>query len=145
MSILLLKRRPFAMPYELIDHTADIGIRVRAPSTEGLFEEAAYALAEIMGGCSAQGGEEVMVESQGIDRVDLLVRWLQEILYLTVVKGFRLKAATIQRLTETLALGVIQGTFTGEPLTTEIKAVTYHNLDIACIDNVFMATIILDR
>ncbi len=38
------------MPYTLIDHTADIGIRVSAPSMEGLFEEAAYALADILGG-----------------------------------------------------------------------------------------------
>jgi len=72
------------------------------------------------------------------------VRWLQEILYLIEVKGFRLRAATIQSLTETLAVGVIQGAFTAEPLTTEIKAVTYHNLDITHIDNAFTATIILD-
>jgi SHS2 domain-containing protein len=133
------------MPYELIDHAADMGIRVSAPSTEGLFEEAAYALADVMGGRSDEGLQEVMVESHGLDRVDLLVRWLQEILYLIEVKGFRLRAATIQNLTETLALGVIQGAYTPEPLTTEIKAVTYHNLDITHIDNVFATTIILDR
>ncbi len=133
------------MPYELIDHTADMGIRVSAPSMEGLFEEAAYALADILGGRDGEGLQEVMVESQGIDRVDLLVRWLQEILYLIEVKGFRLRAATIQGLTETLALGVLQGAYTAEPLTTEIKAVTYHNLDITYIDNVFAVTIILDR
>jgi SHS2 domain-containing protein len=133
------------MPYELIDHTADMGIRVSAPSMEGLFEEAAYALADILGGWGGEGLQKVMVESQGIDRVDLLVRWLQEILYLIEVKGFRLRAATIQGLTETLALGVLQGAYTAEPLTTEIKAVTYHNLDITYIDNVFAVTIILDR
>jgi SHS2 domain-containing protein len=132
------------MPYTLIDHTADIGFRVSAPSMEGLFEEAAYALADILGGRSDEGATEVMVESQGIDRVDLFVRWLQEILYLIEVKGFRLRAAIIQRLTETLALGVIQGAYSAEPLTTEIKAVTYHNLDITHIDNVFAVTIILD-
>ncbi len=133
------------MPYELIDHTADMGLRVSAPSTEGLFEEAAYALADIMGGRSDEGREEVVVESRGIDLVDLFVRWLQEILYLIEVKGFRLRAATIQSLTETLAIGVIQGAYTDSPLTTEIKAVTYHNLDITCIDNVFTVSIILDR
>jgi len=133
------------MPYTLIDHTADMGIRVSAPSLEGLFEEAAYALADIMGARCGEALQEVVVDSQGIDRVDLLVRWLQEILYLIEVKGFRLRAVTIQRLTETLAIGVMQGAYTADPLTTEIKAVTYHNLDITSIDNVFMATIILDR
>jgi SHS2 domain-containing protein len=132
------------MPYELIDHTADIGLRVSAPSMEGLFEEAALALADIMGGRSDEGSQEVLVETQGIDLVDLLVRWLQEILYLIEVKGFRLRAATIQRLTGTLAIGVIQGAYIDSLLTTEIKAVTYHNLDITSIDNVYEATIILD-
>jgi SHS2 domain-containing protein len=133
------------MPYELIDHTADMGMRVSSPTLEGLFEEAAYALADILGGKDALGNDEVVVESQGIDRVDLLVRWLQEILYLIEAKGFRLRGATIQNLSETQAVGVIQGAYTNSPLTTEIKAVTYHNLDIAYIDNVFVATIILDR
>jgi SHS2 domain-containing protein len=98
-----------------------------------------------MGGRSDEGGQEVMVESQGVDLVDLFVRWLQEILYLIEVKGFRLRSATIQSLTETMAQGVIQGAYTDSPLTTEIKAVTYHNLDITHSDNAFTATIILDR
>ncbi|MGD0209869.1 MAG: archease [Desulfomonilia bacterium] len=132
------------MPYTLIDHTADIGMRVNAKSIEGLFEEAAHALADILGGRSDEGDAEIIIETQGIDQVDLLVRWLQEILYLIEVKGLRLKVAAIRRLTDTEAQGVVRGAYTGKPLTSEIKAVTYHNLDIAHIDNAFVTTIILD-
>ena len=32
------------MPYTLIDHTADTGMRVSSPTVEGLFVEAALAL-----------------------------------------------------------------------------------------------------
>jgi SHS2 domain-containing protein len=132
------------MPYTLIDHTADIGMRVSAPTIEGLFEEAAFALADILGGRSSEGENEILVRSQGIDREDLLVRWLQDILYLIEVKGLRFKTALIKNLTDVEAQGIVYGAYTGESLTSEIKAVTYHNLEIAYIDNAFVATIILD-
>jgi SHS2 domain-containing protein len=133
------------MPYELIDHTADMGMLVRSPTLEGLFEDAAYGLADTMGGRSLQGDEEVAVRCKGIDPADLLVRWLQEVLYLIEVRGLRLRSATMKQLGRTEAHGVVKGAYTGSPLTTEIKAVTYHNLDITHVGNVFMASIILDR
>ena len=132
------------MPYTLIDHTADIGIKVSAPTIEGLFEEAAYALADTLGGRSAEGEVEIMVESRGVDRVDLLVRWLQEILYIIEVKNFRLKSVSIRKLLETEVRGTVHGVYSEGPLITEIKAATYHNLDITYIDDAFTATIILD-
>ena len=132
------------MPYELIDHTADMGMRVSSPTLEGLFEDAAYGLADILGGRSPQGDEEMVVRCQGIDPSDLLVRWLQEILYLIEVRGLRLRSATMMQMGQTEAHGVVKGAYTDSPLTTEIKAVTYHNLDITHIDNVFTATMILD-
>jgi protein archease len=133
------------MPYALIDHTADIGIRVSAERVEALFEEAACAIADILGGRSTVGDEKISIELQGIDRVDLLVRWLQEILFHIEVRGLRLMSAAIHKLDDTKVLGVVHGAYTDTPLSTEIKAVTYHNLDIICIDNVYVTTIILDR
>jgi len=137
-------RSPWAMPYTPIDHTADIGMRVRADTIEGLFEEATYALADILGGRSAEGEVEIIVETEGVDRIDLLVRWLQEILYIIEVKSFRLKSVSIRKLSETEVLGAVHGVYSESPLITEIKAVTYHNLDITCVEGNFSATIILD-
>jgi protein archease len=132
------------MPYTLIDHTADIGIRVCAHTVRSLFEEAAYALVDVMGARTPEGTDHVSIETRGIDRVDLLVRWLQEVLYLVEVKDFRIKDVLVQTLSETQIRAFLKGAYTGEPLETEIKAVTYHNLNIQEIDNACVATIILD-
>ena len=132
------------MPYTLIDHTADIGMRVSASTVEDLFVEAAQALCDIMGGLTSQGQETVTVQAAGIDRDDLLVRWLQEVLYLVEVKGFRVAGIDLQDLTDTSVTGALEGSFSDIPLQAEVKAVTYHNLEIAYIDKAFVATIILD-
>lgn len=132
------------MPYTLIDHTADLGMRVSAPTVIALFEEAALALVDIMGGRSSLGTTRLTVEVQGIDRVDLLVRWLQEILYLVEVRGLRIRGFEILDLTDTELRARAEGAYTGEPLEAEVKAVTYHNLQIREIDNAWAATIILD-
>jgi len=132
------------MPYALIDHTADMGVKISSPTIEMLFKEAAHALADILGGRCAQGTEEMRVQARGIDREDLLVRWLQEILYLMEVGGWRLRDAHVEELGETEVKGVLQGACVQEPLAAEIKAVTYHNLKIVHIGDVFEVTIILD-
>lgn len=132
------------MPYTIIDHTADIGVRVNSPTIAMLFKEAAFALADILGGWGHRRSDEISINARGIDLEDLLVRWLQEILYLIEVKGWRPVSICIEELSETEARGVLEGACTGEPLAAEVKAVTYHNLKIVHIDNNFEATIILD-
>ena len=132
------------MPYTLIDHTADIGMRVSAPTVTALFEEAAYALVDIMRARTGKDNVYLRIETQGIDRVDLLVRWLQEVLYLVEVKGFRIKELHVQKLLDTEIQAAAKGTYSGGLLEKEIKAVTYHNLQIQEVDNAFVTTIILD-
>lgn len=132
------------MPYTLIDHTADMGVRVSGGSVEELFVEAARALCDILGGLAGRGEEDVTVEASGIDREDLLVRWLQEVLYLVEVKGFRVASARLVALTDTGVKGELRGAFSRKPLQAEVKAVTYHDLAIRHIDNAWVATIILD-
>jgi len=133
-----------AMPYTIIDHTADMGVKVSADTLEELFEEAACALADIIGGRCEQGTDEIRLEARGIDPEDLLVRWLQEILYLMEVRGWRLTSVHMESLGNTSARGVFRGECSHEPLIAEVKAVTYHNLVIVHIDNTFQVTIILD-
>jgi SHS2 domain-containing protein len=132
------------MPYTLIDHTADMGMKLSAPTLAELFQDAALALVDIMGAHASRGIDRLALEVKGIDRVDLLVRWLQEILYLVQVKGLRIKAVSIKGLLKTKIEAVLEGAYSGEPIEHEIKAVTYHNLQIRKVDNAWSATIILD-
>jgi SHS2 domain-containing protein len=132
------------MGWRLIDHPADMGVRVNAPDLPSLFREGALALAEITGASSADASEALEVSASGIDRVDLLVRWLQEVLYLIMVKDLRISGIEISRLTETEVHARVRGTFQKTGLAVEIKAVTYHNLDIVRKGDSFEASIIFD-
>lgn len=133
------------MPYAMIDHTADIGIKVTSPTLKGLYEEAARAMVDIIGARSIPESHEPMtIETQGIDREDLLVRWLQEILFRVEVRGFRIEKICVERLTDTDIRAQVCGEHSDDPLESEIKAVTYHNLLIREIDNGYEVSIIFD-
>lgn len=132
------------MSYTLVDHTADLALRVSAPTLAGLLGEAAEALCDVMGARVPHIEETVRLECRGVDREDLLVRWLQEILYLVEVKGFRVHAARVLAVHDTALEGEIDGACSGGALKVEVKAVTYHALSIECKDGLFSVTIILD-
>lgn len=132
------------MGWQLIDHTADMGIRVSAPDLPSLFREGAMALVEITGASCADKAEALEVAVRGIDRVDLLVRWLQEVLYLVTVKDLRISAIEITHLTETDLNARVRGGRGEDGLKQEIKAVTYHNLDIVQKGGSVEASIIFD-
>ncbi|HOO45951.1 MAG TPA: archease [Deltaproteobacteria bacterium] len=133
------------MTYRYIDHTADIGIHVVSENERGLFEEAARALIDILGAaCPDKDLEHLRVAVEGLDRTDTLVRWLQELLYLIEVKDLRIFSLRVSTLQETFLEAEIEGIHSPSRLRMEIKAVTYHNLEIAEVDNRVQATIIFD-
>jgi len=132
------------MPYTLVDHTADLALRVSAPTPGDLFAEAALALCDVMGALLAFREETLRVEVTGIDREDLLVRWLQEVLYHVQVRGFRVCGAGPVDLEEGSASGALDGAHVGGALLAEIKAVTYHGLAVERVGGAYEATIILD-
>ena len=75
-----------APEYTFIDHTADLGIKIRGTDLKDLFENAARALMHLM----VRGGSRVETKTMklsvsGEDLADLMVRWLGEVLYLLEV------------------------------------------------------------
>ncbi|HNY64388.1 MAG TPA: archease [Deltaproteobacteria bacterium] len=132
------------MGYELVEHTADTGIRVEASDLSSLFREAGLALVDILGAASRRETVTLDVSVEGIDRVDLLVRWLQEILYLITVKDLRVGSISVEHLTDTGVRARLRGAYEGTGLKQEIKAVTYHGLDIVDKGGSLTATVIFD-
>jgi len=133
-----------SMSYTIIDHTADLGIIVRAPDMSALYTEAARALVEIMGAQAKRSEREITLAIEGYDREDLLIRWLEEIRYHIESLGAGIARLTIdtlsaERLNARIAIGRRKA-----PLRTGIKAVTYHGLEIVQVDNIFQTTIIFD-
>ena len=86
---------------------------------------------------------------RGVSLEDLLVRWLQEILFRQDTRGWRFGAARVTRLDRKRMR--LRGVATGEPYDParhgrgrEIKAVTYHHLAIRRRAGRYVTRLVLD-
>jgi len=122
------------MPYQTIDHTADIGIAVQADNVETLFTEAARALSELIFGQRAFAATEtVTLSATGNDWPDLMINWLRELLYLWNGENKIPGPVTIRRIEPfTVEATVpVDNTFCDpHDIFNEIKAVTYHAIAV---------------
>src|SRR5262245_17755043 len=134
--------------YETFEHTADLGLRVRAPDLDTLFAEAAEALfstlVEDLGTVVASRKLEVRLE--GDDREYLLFDWLKALLY-----HFDAEHLLFSRFEARLRPGGLDGAAWGEPLDRgrhelahEVKAVTYHGLKVERTADGWLAEVIVD-
>ena len=137
---------------EMLDHTADVGFELRAPTLEELFEEARRALLMVV----FERPPEVGRDGRGIqlsapDLETLLVRWLNELTYLVQDVGFVPVAAEIRIRTVDGTSPALEARLSGVPLMLEeygwqgeIKSATFHGLDVANDEEGWHARVILD-
>lgn len=132
-----------------LDHTADVGLEVRASSRPALFERAAAGLRTAIEGTGRGSGAVGPRVSRGIelaadDVASLLVAWLRELLFLHQVEGLAVREARFEQLDET----GLAGTLTLEPAAArpvrEIKGVTYHGLETEAREDGWRARVIFD-
>jgi len=134
--------------YHLLDHTADMGVEINGSDPSDLFKNAGIALINIMLGDIPSKGSNIMkISLKGDDLSDLMVRWLTEILYL--FEGERLVVTDIS--IDSLASATMNATlFTmsfdpqRHEILREIKAVTYHQIDVTRKDGIWKARVIFD-
>ena len=122
---------PRPVGYELLEHTADVGIRARGPTLEAAFEQATHGLAEVLGALVPGPGEPVVVEVSAGDLGGVLVDWLNEVLWLREVRQAKLAVVRVERVGDGTAAGWVA--FSGDgpaPDGTSVKAVTYHRLRV---------------
>ncbi|MDA3895407.1 MAG: archease [Desulfobacteraceae bacterium] len=136
------------MSYELIDHTADIGICITEASIKGLFEISALAMFEqIADTTNLVGSHTKEIHVKGIDRTDLLINWLRELLCCWTIDNCLVREITIITINNNhLSANITYDEFelkTHEILK-DIKAVTYHGASVEEVDNGWQATIIFD-
>lgn len=134
--------------YELIDHTADIGVRVYGTSMAELFEHAAFALFDIMLDTS---GVQPFLEREFTCRRDsheeLLVEWLGKLLYVFDTEHIVFSGFCVERLDGQLLAARASGQYydaSRHDLRTLIKAVTYHRLCVQQTQAGYVATVIFD-
>lgn len=119
-------------PFEITEHTADVGLRVSGGTLEQLFADAARGMFHIISEEPPEGWPEShRIELEAPDVESLLVGWLSELLYLFEVKKFftvepAVESVENNRLTATVGGIRTRGMISG----TEIKAVTQHLLSV---------------
>ncbi|RPJ43574.1 MAG: archease [Deltaproteobacteria bacterium] len=138
----------FMKTHETFDHTADIGIRAFGRTVEEVFVHAAEALFEVLTDLdSIRGHLTREVEINGSDREDLFVRWLGELLYLCEGEGYLFREFSIFQLTPTCLKAAARGERfdpSRHEFKTEIKAVTYHQVEVSQKDGVWVGKVIFD-
>lgn len=132
--------------YEVLEHTADVGLLARGETCEEAFAAAAEGLAEILGAWFLSQGEEreVLVEASDVEA--LLVAWLDELLYLSEAADAVFGGFDVERVGEReLAARVRLAPRAGRGLDGQhVKAATYHRLRVAREDPGCVARVFLD-
>jgi len=120
--------------YEQFPHTADIGVRVYGKDLKELFENAAFAMFDIIADLENLSGDTVETfELEAPDQEELLVAWLDELLYNFYTKQMIFFKFQVEELTENRLKAKATGRSIGanrNRLKTEIKAATYSGLNI---------------
>ena len=136
------------VPFEVIEHPADVGFRAYGATLEELFTNAALAMLSL--GCELAGIEEREqreVVATGADRESLLYAWLAEILAVADAEQLAFRRVEIIELAPQSARGMAYGERFDKArhvAGTYIKAVTYHQLRVEQTQNGWCAQVYLD-
>lgn len=134
--------------FRLLEHTADMGIEAHAHTQPGVFIAMAQGLAALMfGGAPVRGEVRVPVQLLAGDSVELLVAWLNEVLYQCEAK--RLVPADFQVLElDEVALKAILYAEPFDParhvVERQAKAVTYHQAQLRQTSEGWAARVYVD-
>lgn len=131
-----------------IQHTADWALEVWAPDLPTLFEQAAcgmYSLQNLQ--LLGQGRVKKQIEIAAVDAESLLVKFLNELLYLNEESGLSFDSYKIQISGNEQNGMHLTAVLNGQPIVSqskEIKAVTYHGLEIIQTGHGLEAQIVFD-
>jgi len=134
--------------YEQFPHTADIGVRVFGGDLKELFENAAFAMFDLLADLEGLRGDIVKdFEIKALNKEELLVGWLDELLFNFYTKSIIFFKFDVREISET----ELEARAFGRPvasnrnrLKTEIKAATYSDLKIVKTSTGFQVEIIFD-
>ena len=137
--------------WETFDHTADVGLKVTATHLNDLFQTAAEALFDyiVANRSDVRPAEHVEVSLVSEDTGDLLITWLNELIFLSETKLILYSEFNVSVAENGLSLNARIG---GEPidrarhvLDHEVKAVTRHGVELSHVEGVgWTAVFILD-
>jgi SHS2 domain-containing protein len=134
--------------FEIVDHTADVGIVAYGADVQELFSNAALGLFTLItepGRIEQRLHLELEVSSE--DREGLLVEWLNELIYLFDSQHILFSRFDIESLTQNKLRATCYGEgfdSTKHEVKTGVKAATYHMLRLDKNGDGYRAQIIFD-
>lgn len=120
--------------YEYLEHTADMGMLVRGENLSELLRNAAQGLFEtvaVIDTVDETESIEVHLTAESVE--ELFVRWLDELIFRHETEEIFFKRADIHGCSETEMSAAVYGesvNFDKHEVYTEIKSVTYHQLEV---------------
>ena len=139
--------------FKIIEHTADVGIKVFGKTLEELFENAAVGMYNIICSNFEHIAQDV-IYSNTISEYDLetlLVSFLNDLLFQTftnklLFSKFLIKSLKIENQFCSISFECYGEKYQKEKhgVLTELKSATFHQINIEKINDVFLTTIIFD-
>ena len=134
--------------FEIFPHTADLGLRVQAPTLDALFVDAAQGLFSVIVGNpqDVQRKHVVTYDIEGEETDFLLFDWLSELLFTFEAQHILLSQFEVQlddRGLRAVARGEVADPLRHR-LEHEVKAITYHGLKVEQQTEGWLAEVIVD-
>ncbi len=134
--------------FEILEHTADIGVRAFGRTLEELFGNAALGVESIaLDVTGVQPKEEYRLSASGEDIEALLVNWLNEIIFYLDARHVAVSRFHFDNCSETEVAAIGWGEVRDpkrHPPRLVVKAATYHQLKIARQNGNYVAEVYLD-
>jgi len=135
-------------PFEIIDHTADIGVVLYGKNLPELFVHAGQAFTDVISELKKIPATlKKRISVKGETHEELLAGFLKELLYLFDTEQLLFAKFTDIRLSDTLFECEAEGIEWDQekyPFKTALKAVTHHMLKIEKVKDGYRATVIFD-
>ena len=136
--------------YREIEHTADVGLELEAPDLKAAFELAAASMFDLMCDIDSVGDgvcRTVKIRARDSDLENMMVRWLNELLYVFESERLLLSRFDVRELTS----DAIEADVAGERydparhvFKSDLKAATYHDLAVDQTEGVWFVRVIFD-
>ena len=132
--------------FEVLEHTADVGLRLHGDSVEEVFEAAGEGFAALQDAWFPGEGDGREVRVLADDRSGLLVAWLDELLYLQEAEDVVFGGFDVDYLAE----HELRAYVTTAPRRDRalegvgVKATTYHRVALDQADGGWMGEVYLD-
>ncbi len=133
-----------SMPYQILSHTADVRLRVSGQNYEELFQAAFLGIEQILKEKEVKALKKTkrLIKISSVDPGALLVDFLNKVLYENYTRKEIYSEVKFKKLLPTLLVAEIFGSPI-EKFDEDIKAATYHEMEIKKRADGFLETIII--